>query len=732
MTDEDASTKTPRFHIKHAKTPVTLQMEAVECGAAALSIILGYYKSFIPLEELRVECGVSRDGSKASNVIKAARKYGLEAQGFRKDIEDLKDLPTPYIVFWNFNHFLVVEGFSGDKVYLNDPAGGQRTITMQEFDLAFTGVVLTFKPSETYKPQGKKPSILASLKKRFYGAKKALIFLIITGVCLAIPGILIPIFTKVFIDKYLIEGLKSWIAPLIIGMVITAIFRGGLTWLQEYFLIKLETKLSITLSSKFFWHVLHLPMTFFSQRSPGDVSTRIGLNDTVAQALSRRFMTTVISLILAIFYLVIMFYYNVTLTFIALFSATLTAGISEYFNRKRKDLSQSILVDASKFTAKSMDGLLAIETLKASGREDDFFSQWSGYQAKMTNGVQKNTLFTYTTSIIPVILSGLNTALILGLGSLHVMSGVMTIGMLVAFQSLTSSFLGPVNTLVSSSTAFNELFGSMVRLDDVHNHPTAKNVSIVTEEKERKAATQTPKLEGFLELKNISFGYSPLDPPLIEDFNLKLKPGHRVALVGSTGCGKSTVAKLVMGLNEPWSGEILFDGVPVNDIPRPSLTNSLAIVDQNIVLFEGTIRDNLTLWDTSIPEHTFIKAAKDACIHDDIMMRDKGYDAYVDEGGFNFSGGQRQRLEIARALCIMPRIIVMDEATSALDPITEVLVDQSIRLRGCTCLIVAHRLSTIRDCDEIIVLDKGKVMQRGTHDELYAQEGHYQNLIKAI
>ncbi len=728
----EAEKELPKLQVKRNKTPVTLQMEAVECGAAALSMILGYYKTYVPLEELRVECGVSRDGSKAINVIKAAKKYGLEASGFNKEIADLKDIPTPYIVFWNFNHFLVVEGFKGGKVFLNDPASGQRTVTMEEFDLSFTGVILTFKPSESYVPQGAPPSIMASLKSRFKGAKVALFYLVLSGILLAIPGLLVPIFTKVFIDKYLIEKLTAWVYPLLIGMFITAILRGALTWLQEYYLIKLETKLSVSLSAKFLWHVLRLPLNFFSQRSPGDVSSRIALNDRVAQALSRRFMTTIISFILAIFYLALMFYYNVVLTLIAVASAVAIAGVSEYLNRKRKDLSQSILMDGAKLAGKSMDGLMAIETLKASGREDDFFAQWSGHQAKMVNGMQKNAVFSYSTATIPSLLNGLNTALILGIGSLHVMSGTMTIGMLVAFQSLTSSFLSPVSTLVSASAEFSDLFGSMLRLDDVLNHDIADTVKLIENKEVREGATEKPKLEGYLELKDVSFGYSPLDPPLVENFNLKVKPGQRVALVGTTGCGKSTVSKLVMGLYTAWSGEILFDGVPIHDVPRPTLTNSLAAVDQSISLFEGSISENITLWDDSIPEHVYIQAAKDACIHDDIMTRDTGYDSKVVEGGFNFSGGQRQRLEIARALAIMPRIVVMDEATSALDPITEVKVDKSIRMRGCTCLIVAHRLSTIRDCDEIIVLDKGKIVQRGTHDELYDQEGHYQELIKAI
>ena len=717
------------FNVKRVKTPVVIQMEAVECGAAALGMILGYYGKFVPLEELRVQCGVSRDGSKAINMVKAARLYGLEAKGFTKQVQGLRDLPTPYIVFWQFNHFLVVEGFHNDKVYLNDPASGRRVISFSEFDDSFTGVVLTFEPTEAFKASGKPPGITGAVMSRLQENKIALIFLVLTGLALVIPNLLVPIFSKIFIDKYLVANLKSWVLPLLIGMGLTALLRSIILWIQEFYLLKLETKLAVTLSSKLFWRILQLPIIFFMQRTPGELSNRINLNDDIAMALSRDVMTSLLAVMLIGFYLALMIFYDQTLTVIAVISAALTVGLSQYLNVRQKTVSQSLIADQSKYIGKSMDGLLVIETLKASGRESDFYSHWSGYQANYLNQLQSISWFSYVIAAVPTLLNGLTSALILGIGGLHVINGTLTIGMLVAFQSLSASFIAPVNNLVGSFSKFNVLFGSIMRVDDVMNHKVAPNVEIIAQLDTDSEKPPEPKLNGFLELRHLRFGYSPLEDELITDFSLKLTPGQRVALIGSSGSGKSTIARLVMGFYEIWDGEILLDDTNINALPRAVVTNSMAMVDQNVCLFEASIKDNITLWDSTIPEHTMIQAAKDANIHHDIMARDGGYNSIVSEGGRNFSGGQRQRLEIARTLAIDPSILILDEATSALDPITELHVNQAIRRRGCTTLVVAHRLSTIRDADEIIVLDAGNIVQRGNHETLYKQTGPYADLL---
>lgn len=718
---------------KRIKTPTVLQMEAVECGAASLAILMSHYGLIKTLEELRVSCGVSRDGSKASNLVRAARTYGFEAKGLMREPDGLRDMKFPLIIFWNFNHFVVLEGFHNGKVYINDPASGPRVLTEQEFDQAFTGVTLEIKPGLDFKPGGSRPSIVSALHRRASSSKPAFFYLVIAGLGLVIPGLIAPIFTKIFVDDFLVGKLDSWVKPLLLGMFLTLMLRGALTWLKEYYLMRFETKLSVAESSKFLWHVLHLPVVFYSQRSAGEISGRVGINDRVAKLIARDLASAALDIVMVVFYAILMLFYDVFLTCIGLLTAVLNIIVLRYVSKARKDASQKLRMDAGKMLGTSMNGLICIETLKASGGESDFFAQWSGYQAKVVNAIQEMGSSSIVLAVLPSLLTGLNTVLILSFGGLRVMDGFLTMGALVAFQSLMQSFLRPVNNLVGLGGRLQELSGDMNRLDDVLKY---KRDSLLQDDA-KPGGTTSPavgtskyKLDGRLELKNITFGYSTLEGPLIKNFSLSMRSGSRVALVGSSGCGKSTIAKLVMGLYAPWEGEILFDGHPRSSIDRHIMVNSLSMVDQDINMFEGTIRDNLTMWDSTISNADLVRAAKDACIHDMISARELGYDSEVEEGGKNFSGGQRQRLEIARALVSNPQIVVFDEATSALDPVTEMIVDDNLRRRGCTCLIVAHRLSTIRDCDEIIVLHKGVVVQRGTHDDLKDVEGLYADLIK--
>lgn len=711
------------------KVPTVLQMESVECGAASLSIILGHFGKFVPLEKLRIACGVSRDGLKATNIIKAAKEFGLEAKGYAKSIEKLMQMQTPAIIFWNFNHFLVLEGFTEKKVFLSDPAQGRYQVTHEEFNDSYTGVVLTFNTTENFEKGNEKRSLASSLMSRIANSKSSILYIILASLFLVIPGLVIPSFLMVFIDKYLVNNFSGFVMPLLLIMAVVLIINSSLVYLQQYFLLRLETKLALASSSRFLWHVFHLPIAFFTQRYSGEIGNRVSLNDKVAKLLSGDLANAALNVIVVIFYAFIMFSYDILLTTIGIFMALINVLVLKLATRTMKDGNRRMTNEMGKLLGTTTSGISMIETLKASGRENDFFTNWVGYLAKVTNAQQELGWLSMRLNTIPPLLTSLTSSIILGIGAMRIMDGEMTLGALVAFTFLMSNFMNPVNQLVSVGNLLNETESDMGRIDDVMNYEI-DNQFLKNEEDQSEIKIQNKKLVGYFEMKNVTFGYNTTMPALIEDFNLSLKPGSRVALVGGSGSGKSTVAKIASGLYDPWKGEILFDNVNRNEIHRNVLTSSIAVIDQEVLVFNGTIADNISFWDSMVTEKNIVQSAKDADIHDVIASRSDAYDSDVSEGGSNFSGGQRQRLEIARALVNNPSILIMDEATSALDPSTEKKVMDNIKKRGCTCLIVAHRLSTIIDCDEIIVMEFGKIVERGTHSELMSLNGVYSKLIE--
>ncbi|MEY3870802.1 MAG: hypothetical protein RLZZ338_4696 [Cyanobacteriota bacterium] len=725
----------PKVYHTRFRTPTLLQMEAVECGAASLGIILGYYRKIVPLTELRVSCGVSRDGSKASNVLKAARNYGMVAKGYKREFAQLKEIKPPFIVFWNFNHFLVVEGFVGDRVWLNDPASGPRSVSIKEFDEAYTGVVLLMEPGPEFKRSGRNTNIIGALFARLKNSLFDLLLCIIAGFLLVIPELALAAISQVFVDNILMENRLDWLKPLLGVMGITLCCKTVLTFIQLNKLRFLNLRLSISLTGQFLWHILRLPVGFYAQRFAGEISNRVNINNRVSQVLSGQLTRTVIDAVMVIFYGAVMLAYDPVLTLIGVVSIVINILVLQWVSRERTDSNMRLSQYFGKLAGVEIGGLESIETIKSAALESDFFARWAGYYAKATNAQQELEQTDRLVGALPHLLTSLTSMLLIVIGGLRVIDGYLTIGMLVAFQSLMGNFQEPVNTLVGLASTIQELDGDLKRLDDVLNNPI--NPELQREDDAEKSpmqyatAPETSRLQGYIEIRNISFGYSRVEEPLIKDFNCTLKPGQRVAFVGASGSGKSTLSKLVTGLYEPWEGEILFDGIPRKQIPRSVITNSLSMVEQDIFLFAGSVRDNLTLWDETISRPQLIKACQDAAILDVVMAIPGGLEGKLLQGAVNLSGGQRQRLEIARALVNNPSILVMDEATSALDTESEKIIDRNVRRRGCSCIIVAHRLSTIRDCDEIILLERGKVVQRGSHEEMRSVDGPYARLIRA-
>ena len=709
-----------------AKTPVVMQMEALECGAACLTMILAHYGKWLPLEQVRADCGVSRDGSKAGNILKAARSCGLEAKGYRAGLDAVKGLDSfPCIIHWNFNHFVVLRGFRGNHAYLNDPARGSLRVTMDEFDRSFTGVVLSFAPTDRFEADGKRTSTLAFARKRLAGAGAAMAFVMLVSIIGYVFTVLNPVFSRFFMDRLLTGENSELLIPFIALVAAVSLLQIFVAAVRSAYALKINGKLAVIGSGSFMWKILKMPMEFFSQRMAGDILTRHSANAVIAGQLVNTLAPLALSIVMMLFYLVVMLRYSPLLTLVGLASILVNLVMSRVISEKRINITRVQTRDEGKLFSATVSGIRMVETIKASGAENGYFRRWAGYQASVNEENVKYARLNQTLGVVPAFITTLANALVLVLGVWLCMRGEFTLGMVTAFQSFLASFISPAMTMVTAGQTLQEMRTQMERVEDVMQYPEDAYFSDEPVREDR----DYDKLTGELELRDVTFGYSRLAPPLIENLSLKVKPGGRIALVGASGCGKSTISKLISGLYRPWSGEILFDGKPIAEIDRAVFTGSVAVVDQDIILFDDTIANNIKMWDDSIEDFEMILAARDAQIHDDIMARPGGYQSRIAEGGRDLSGGQRQRLEIARVLAQDPHIVIMDEATSALDARTEYELTKAVKERGVTCVIIAHRLSTIRDCDEIIVLDRGKVVERGTHEELFAKGGYYTELI---
>ena len=716
---------------KRISTPVLLQMHASECGAACLGIVLGYFGKWVPLTELREKCEVSRDGSSAASILRASRHYGLECNGLSARAEQLKMLECPLVLFWQFSHFLVLEGIDSRYYYLNDPSTGRRRVTAEEFEKSYSGIALRFNRGEDFTPGGEQPDLFRQLNGLIAGSWRLLTGVVACGLMLTLLTLVVPASLGVFVDDVMAKH-GTW------GGLVTALLGGGvvvyvLSLLKHRFLKRLAVRVSVAGYSNGMSRLLRLPVEFFENRLAGDVTDRVSSTDRIARNLADQFLVLVIDMAMSAVFLVAMFAFDTVLTLIVLVLALLHAVLARFLNNLRAVRSQTMRREQGLLIGLGMQMLSHADNLRMTGADDRFFSRWSGQQARELRARQLYSELGSVNASLPGLVDALRSAAILGIGGMMVMQGEMSLGMLVGFFILAEMFLAPVERFLEFAENRQALETDLQRLEDISK---TDEDPVFRRRNPESDAIHTfngrLQLAGQLELRNVTFGYNRSRPPLIKDFNLVIKPGQRIAVVGPSGSGKSTLARLVSGVYQPWSGEIMFDDHLRDQIPEEVLRQSISMVDQEIVLFSATLRDNITLWNPAIPDEVLFAATRDAQIHDEVLLRPQGYATFVEEGGTNFSGGQRQRLEIARALVGNPTVLILDEATSALDAATEEYVDDALRRRGVTCLIVAHRLSTVRDCDEIIVLDQGVTVQRGTYDELIAdRDGAYYKLVRS-
>ena len=718
----------PQPGVMAKKVPQIMQMETLECGAAALDMICAYWGKWIPLEQVRADCGVSRDGSSALNIVKAARSYGLDARGYRFEPEILREQGLfPCIAHVGFDHFIVIRGFKGDTVYVNDPAAGERRMTMKQFDRDFTGIVLQFIPTDAFEPGGKPASVKDFALERLRGAKAAVAFVAITSAIGALLGLVSPVMSQVFMDRLLTGKNASWTVPFLILLGVFFLIQVVISALNAIYLVRIEGKIAASSNAAYLWKVLHLPMEFFSQRMTGDIAQRMGTNSQIAQSLARQLAPLLIQTVMLVVYLVVMVSYSIPLAIVGITSVVIDIVVARIVSAKRVNATRVMMRDSANLSSTTMAGISMIETLKAQGAESGFFKRWSGFQASVNSGNVQITRMNQKWSLVSSFAKTLSDTTVLALGVWCIIRGQLTTGALLSMQSIIQKFASPAQNLISVMQMLQEMRTDMERVQDVMDYPTDPMADPASPINNSPCDYQ--KLRGNVEFDHVTFGYSRLGDPVIDDLSFSVPQGGCIALVGASGCGKSTVSKLLAGLYAPWTGEVRVDGKPLDQIPRSIRGASIALIDQDVVLFKDTIGDNIRLWDKSIQDYEVILAARDAQIHDEIAQRPGAYDAMLAENGSDLSGGQRQRIEIARALAQDPTVLIMDEATSALDAQTEGKVMEAVRARGITLVVVAHRLSTIRDADEIIVFEKGEVVQRGTHDELYAQDGAYRRLV---
>ncbi len=720
------------YHIlRLGRTPLCIQMDRMECGAVALKIILGFHKRHVPIEKLRTECDVGRDGSHAQNVIAVARSYGLDAQGAQIDtVEAFHQIKLPSIVHWGFNHFVVIEHIDHKHVYINDPAHGHQKITHLEVSQQFTGIALLMQPNANFVTGGQNNTLLSNLKALTVGSRAILTVLAILSLCFVITVAFQPAFTKLFIDYVVVNQNTSWFIPILMALGCFAIASTFIVFLQSFYFMKLHLKTMLMLSSNYLWHLLHLPLSFFTQRLSGDLQARLVAIVNISNFISRDFPMLPNLIFSLIVFGGVLYLLSPLLALILGISIVVIIGVTLAVLPILKQKTLELTQDTGQLNGRTMQMLKDIEQIKSNGQEAVAFEQWSGKLIHVVKNKNNVTKLTVVLQVMPEFLTILSGHIMLGMGVYSISLGYMTIGALLAFQSLSSRFTDPLMSLVGLSAKLQKVSADMFRIQDAFRHKVDPVI-------EAQFANPTPHKAdtslhsdfiGEVSAKNLVFGYSQNKLPLIQDVTISIGRAEQIAIVGPTGCGKSTLASLICGLYEPWQGEILFNGHSRQAYDRNLLAKDIMVVDQNISLFDGTLRDNLTMWDSSLTDDILIQALKDAHIYDTVNARG-GLDQHLKFDGVEYSGGEIQRLEIARALAAQPKLLILDEATSAMDPYLEKQIYKSIQNRGCSTLIIAHRLSAIRESHKIYVMQNGQIIESGTFDKLKQKAGLFANLM---
>ncbi len=705
------------------RVPCLTQMSAIECGAACLAMILRYYGRKTSISEIRERYGVGRDGLSALSIVKAARNYGLRVRAISLQTNDFRFVHLPAIVHWAFNHFLIVERWSPHFVDVVDPASGRKRLTAEEFDEGFTGVVITLEPGEHFVRRTTPTTqitVRMYVKQYIKQAPKVLFQIIGASLLLQVFGLAVPVLTKVLVDQVIPFDLTNTLTLLGVGMLVLLLSQMVTMQLRTSLLVYLQARIDTQITPNFFEHMLMLPQRFFEQRSNGDILARVTSITVIRDIVSSHLISTLLDGSLIVVYFLILLSQSLTFSFLVLIIGLLQVALLLATNPAIRMLANRELAAIGKSQGYTTEVLTGIATIKAAGAEQRAFERWSNLFFDQLNISVRHNYLTATIGTFMATLSTLAPMLLLWVGAIQVLNGTMEVGTMLALNALAGIFLAPLVSLVSTGQELQVVRAHLERIADVVEAETEQDIQQVQ---------PAPRLTGRISLEHVSFRYDPNASDVLKDITVHIEPGQKVAIVGRTGSGKSTLGKLLLGLCLPTDGEILYDGIPLRTLNFQEVRAQFGVVTQDSTIFSGSIRQNITFNDPDLGMEDIIETALAAALHDDIMEMPMEYETFVSEGGSALSGGQRQRLAIARALAHTPVILLLDEATSALDVITERIVEQNLKALACTQIIIAHRLSTIHNADTILVLDQGAIVEQGSHRELLAKGGYYARLI---